>query len=125
MVPLSQVRLGCLALGVAGGAVNTDPPTMPLFNHSGALAEMVDQISLLSSPASEHFRDAPFAKGGDGGSAGAPPPARVIEEQDIVTGLRVIALCPTNIWQIRGGMLDLLGAGWEYYDIPELPSAVQ
>jgi hypothetical protein len=79
----------------------------------------------LASGILEQLVTGSCGRGGDGGSAGPVPPARAIETRDIAAGLRVVALCPANVWHMRDGLLDLLGAGWDHCKVPHLPFALR
>jgi hypothetical protein len=68
------------------------------------------------------FGDLLHAPGGPGGRAGkARPVARQVTPVDLDQGLRVLVLSLADCVHVRNGLLNLLSAGWETYDVPRLP----
>jgi hypothetical protein len=68
------------------------------------------------------FGDLLHAQGGMGGRAGrVRPTARQVTHLDLEDGLRVILLSLAECVHLRNGLLYLLSAGWEFFEVPRLP----
>jgi hypothetical protein len=72
------------------------------------------------------FGDLLVAKGGKGGRAGKPGLlGRQATARDLSAGLGVCGIYLAECCHIRQGMLDLLSAGWEWWNAPPLPTNTQ
>ena len=47
---------------------------------------------------------------------------RPVTANDIANGLSIVGIYLADCIHMRGGLLDLLSAGWEWWDAPELPT---
>ena len=73
-----------------------------------------------------HFGDLMTAKGGRGGRAGRmQSSARQVIPADLEKGLRVAGLYLADCVHIRNGLLDLLSASWEHFEVARLPFDAQ
>ncbi|MDV7101213.1 HNH endonuclease signature motif containing protein [Gordonia amicalis] len=77
-------------------------------------AEMT--IDLAGGPGS-------YPGGGGGGGGVLKFEGRTVETDDIAAGLKIPVFFPANSVAVADGLVHLLGGGWEYYRVPELPFA--
>jgi hypothetical protein len=71
------------------------------------------------------FGDLLRAKGGRGGRAGHVGVRRPANVEDISAGLQVCSIYLAECVHMKQGLLYLLGAGWEHYQVPHLPFELQ
>jgi hypothetical protein len=67
------------------------------------------------------FGDLLRAKGGKGGRAGKPAPVCPATPEEADKAISVCALYLAECVRMKHGMLDLLGAGWEYFVASSMP----